>query len=306
MKKKQDKIDYDKKYNQRPEIIERKRKSYQENKEEKKAFGKKYYQENKEEINQKAKIKNQKPEIKEKRKEYEQLPKSKERRKIYNQRPEVKEKAKVYRQRPDVDKRRKEYIKIYSKKPEAKLRVKEYEKEYRKKLEVKEKAKVYYKKHYQENKEEIKQKFKEYYQEQGKKENKRRKKLGVALIGEGFKKEMELLVYVHSLFQNYDILTHHRKLLGDWGRVGLELDIYIPKLKLAFEYNGIQHYKFNYFFHTKEEFEYQRYKDRCKKRICKLKGITLIKIRYDEKLSEQLVLTKLKYIPSLIKVQGRL
>lgn len=143
-------------------------------------------------------------------------------------------------------------------------------------------------------------KIKDYEEKKRKKlkliENKRRKKLRLPLIGEGFKKEMQLLVYIHSLFQNYNILTHHRKTLGDWGYQGLELDIYIPKLRLAFEYMGEQHYEWLAFFHkTQEVFEYQQYRDRCKKRLCKLKGITLIKIKYNEILSEQLILSKLKY-----------
>lgn len=126
------------------------------------------------------------------------------------------------------------------------------------------------------------------------KENKRRKKLGLAFVGEGFKKEMELLAYVYHLFRGYEILSRSR----DWGAGRLELDIYIPELKLAFEYNGIQHYEFNSFFQkTEEDFKALQYRDRCKKRICKLKGITLIRIRYDEKLSEQLVLTKIKHFP---------
>jgi len=138
----------------------------------------------------------------------------------------------------------------------------------------------------------------EYHQKIIKEENKRRKKLGLALVGEGYTSEMELLVYVHSLFGNYDILTHHRKPLIDWKPKGLELDIYIPELKLAFEYMGEQHYNFHKFFHNgnEEEFVTQQYRDRCKKRICKLKGIALIKIKYDEKLSESLILSKLKFI----------
>lgn len=125
-------------------------------------------------------------------------------------------------------------------------------------------------------------------------ENKRRKTLGLPLVGEGFRKEMELFVYVTSLFPNYEIRRHDRTTLS-W----LELDIYIPELKLAFEYMGEQHYNeelFNKLFSTERtpHISVLQYRDRAKKRLCGLKGITLIKIRYDEKLSEQLVLEKLK------------
>jgi len=172
------------------------------------------------------------------------------------------------------------------------------------KLEHKEEIKEQKKQYYLDNQEKIKQyyldnqeKIKQYYLEQNKIENSRRKKLGLPLINEGFRNEMELLVIIHFLFSQYEILTHHRSWNEDWG---LELDIYIPELKLAFEYNGKQHYELIEFFHTEEEFEAQQYRDRCKKKICKLKGITLIKIKYDEDLSEQLILTKINYLPYFI------
>ncbi len=157
--------------------------------------------------------------------------------------------------------------------------------------------KVYYAK----NREKIIKNVHEWYDAYKIRENKRRRKLGLPQIGEGFTNEMELLLYVHNLFKNYEILTHHRKTLGEWGLQGLELDIYVPELKLAFEYMGKQHYdEKTYYLLTsynriKEEFEAQQYRDRCKKKLCKLKGITLIRIKYDENLSEQLVLSKLKY-----------
>ena len=150
-------------------------------------------------------------------------------------------------------------------------------------------------KYHQENRKRINEQKRGYWQKGIEQENQRRIKLGLPFIGEGFKKEMELLVYIHSLFGNYEIFTHHRKTLE-----GLELDIYIPELKLAFEYMGKQHYEWiDYFHKTKEEFELLQYRDKCKKKICKIKGITLIRIRYDEKLSEQLVLTKLNYLKGL-------
>ena len=204
--------------------------------------------------------------------------------------------------------------------------IKKYDGEYCKKN--KDRIKSRGKEYYQNNKEKVDRKYKEYYQKHKQKigkrqkeytqknkrrkseydgkyrekqkvqENERRTKLGLPLVGEGFQKEMELLLYVHRLFQNYDILTHHRACGGGQ----LELDIYLPELKLGLEYMGPQHYKWIKFFHkTEEEFEYQQYKDRCKKKLCKMRGITLISIRFDEKLSEQLILSKLKHYPKLIK-----
>ena len=97
---------------------------------------------------------------------------------------------------------------------------------------------------------------------------------------------------VKNLFINYEVIKT-QSVLNGWA---LELDIYIPELKLAFEYNGEQHYEWVKFFQkTEEEFKYLQYKDRCKKKLCKQEGITLIIIKYDEDLSEQLVLSKLKH-----------
>ena len=229
---------------------------------------------------------------------------------------------KKHNQRPRVKVRKRKYDEKYYEK--NKDRLKEYGKEYYKnnKDEINTKYKEYYQKnkeeilkkgkewrdnnvrkvmeikskYYEKNKDEIKEQKKEYYQRLVIKENKRRKKLRLPLIGEGWVKERELLNYVNNLFKEYEILKHCREPLMSWKPRGLELDIYIPELKLAFEYMGEQHYKWIKFFHkTKEEFEAQQYRDKCKKKICKQKGITLIRIKYDEDLSEQLVLSKLKY-----------
>ena len=61
----------------------------------------------------------------------------------------------------------------------------------------------------------------------------------------------------------------------------LELDGYNEGLKLAFEYNGIQHYKFTEYFHdTEEDFKIQREHDEFKYKKCLELGITLISIPY--------------------------
>ena len=62
----------------------------------------------------------------------------------------------------------------------------------------------------------------------------------------------------------------------------LELDGYCKQLKLAFDYDGIQHYEYTNPFHKSErEFNRQRKRDEMKDRKCKIHGTTLIRIKYD-------------------------
>lgn len=64
----------------------------------------------------------------------------------------------------------------------------------------------------------------------------------------------------------------------------LELDGYNDKLKLAFEYNGVQHYKFSPRFHgSPNDFREQEQRDRDKRRMCAAAGVTLIEIPYTVK-----------------------
>jgi|694.fasta_scaffold16319_6 hypothetical protein len=61
----------------------------------------------------------------------------------------------------------------------------------------------------------------------------------------------------------------------------LELDCFNQELKLAVEYNGIQHYKFTPYFHkSNEHFLNQKYRDYMKRNLCKDAGITLIEVPY--------------------------
>ena len=65
----------------------------------------------------------------------------------------------------------------------------------------------------------------------------------------------------------------------------LEYDMYNRDLKLAVEYNGQQHYKYNSFMHgnSKDKFYGQQYRDKMKKDISKKLGITLIEVPYTVK-----------------------
>lgn len=61
----------------------------------------------------------------------------------------------------------------------------------------------------------------------------------------------------------------------------LELDGYNPKLKIAFEYNGIQHYQFVPRFHKSPDcLTLQTMRDIFKRVTCKRYGIVLITIPY--------------------------
>jgi hypothetical protein len=67
----------------------------------------------------------------------------------------------------------------------------------------------------------------------------------------------------------------------------LELDCYCDELKLAVEYNGIQHYKYLPYFHSnKDKFRTQQYRDYIKRDLCKKNGITLIEVPYTVKINE--------------------
>lgn len=67
----------------------------------------------------------------------------------------------------------------------------------------------------------------------------------------------------------------------------LELDGYNLDKKLAFEYNGLQHYEeIPYFYKTKEDFEKRLADDKIKLEKCKEKDINLIIIPYDVNIND--------------------
>lgn len=61
----------------------------------------------------------------------------------------------------------------------------------------------------------------------------------------------------------------------------LELDCYNERLKIAVEYNGVQHYEWpNFTNQSKKKFNKQKYRDRLKKRLCRENDIYLIIVSY--------------------------
>ena len=98
-----------------------------------------------------------------------------------------------------------------------------------------------------------------------------------------------LLEIIKDIYSEHLVLNNTRGFLD-----GFEIDVYIPDLKLGFEYNGKQHYEFvNKFHHDESDLDKQFNRDESKNRIAKEKGITLITIKYDEPLTEEYILNKI-------------
>lgn len=112
--------------------------------------------------------------------------------------------------------------------------------------------------------------------------------------------QAKMFYIVSQLFPNDKPIRNDRLTLG-----GLELDVYFPSLKLAFEYMGQYHYIFNtnnpWPLKTIEEFEALKWRDQRKRELCKEKGIILIDVKYEEEVTPELILDKLKKSEALTK-----
>ncbi|MDY6952977.1 MAG: hypothetical protein SWE60_15815 [Thermodesulfobacteriota bacterium] len=123
-------------------------------------------------------------------------------------------------------------------------------------------------------------------------ENGYREAIGVPRIGEGWVSEIELLNLVRKILPK-DKVIHQAS--PEW--LGLQrFDIYVPKHKLAIEYQGSQHYKPVPFFGGEEGFLKRQELDRRKAGLCAKNGVTLMCFRYDEPLTREMVETRIKTV----------
>lgn len=108
------------------------------------------------------------------------------------------------------------------------------------------------------------------------------------LVSKGAK---ELLEVVRQLYPYQRIELEYNIA----NRGALFLDIYLPRLKIAFEYDGRQHFEYNEHFHgSRDNFIKARRRDDEKDELCEQQGITLIRVAYNEKMDKELVLSKLE------------
>lgn len=90
------------------------------------------------------------------------------------------------------------------------------------------------------------------------------------ICGKRSKAENLLYQEIKAAFPTWEVLSNDRLILD-----GLELDIYIPHLKLGIEWNGIFHYEP---IHGQSKLEKVQNKDSKKIFLCKEKGVELIVI----------------------------
>ena len=76
----------------------------------------------------------------------------------------------------------------------------------------------------------------------------------------------------------------------------LHLDFYLPKMKVAIEYNGAQHYRPVKWFGGQQSFKKQKERDRVKKEYCESHNIRLIIIPYTIKSVDRIYNFLLKHI----------
>lgn len=120
-------------------------------------------------------------------------------------------------------------------------------------------------------------------------ENELRIKFGYPKIGEKWISETILYQIVKEIFVEREIIFHYRGKELE----GLEIDIFIPSLKLGFEYQGQQHFKNVQHWGGELGLEKRIENDKKKKYICNIIGYHLIEVFYYDTLSSNTVLNKI-------------
>lgn len=104
---------------------------------------------------------------------------------------------------------------------------------------------------------------------------------GFPVIGKPHVSERILLGYVRGIFHDKTILYRARLEVME----GMELDIYIPELRLAIEYQGAQHYKEMKHWGGQNALKQTRKRDARKKLLCRQHGIKLITFHHRKAVS---------------------
>jgi len=126
-------------------------------------------------------------------------------------------------------------------------------------------------------------------------ENSFREEYNIPKVGEGWIQETELYNKILKEFPDYDVI-HHGK--PKW--IGRQhLDIYIPQIKLAIEFQGEQHFEPIDFFGGEESFKNTVERDTRKQKLCKKNKCELIIVSSGYDFKE--IVNKINLIISALK-----
>lgn len=123
-------------------------------------------------------------------------------------------------------------------------------------------------------------------------ENEARQWFGFRLVGDAWVSETLLFQAIQIILPKDNILRHYRP---DWLE-GLELDVYIPRLNIGFEYQGQQHAKPVKHWGGKKALDYQKARDRKKRQLCAKNGCKLIEVWYDEPMTVEFIREKMRSV----------
>lgn len=121
-------------------------------------------------------------------------------------------------------------------------------------------------------------------------ENEIREEMNYPSIGKPSLTETKLYQLVKSVFKGYEVIRHARPSFLQ----RQHLDIYIPELKLAIEYQGEQHFKPIDFWGGLEALEASQRRDEKKRKVCENHGIQVIYFSYEDEVSDELLRDRLK------------
>lgn len=113
------------------------------------------------------------------------------------------------------------------------------------------------------------------------------------LYKRGISSDGEAVVYLHLrkyLKENEIILQYSPEWLKPQ-----RVDLFIPSLNLAIEYQGRQHFEAIEYFGGQKTFEEQQIRDKIKKSLAEEKGVKLEYITYEEDIQERILEIKNKY-----------
>ena len=122
-------------------------------------------------------------------------------------------------------------------------------------------------------------------------ENACRDEFGFARIGEGWVSETMLHRLIQELFPHHKVIHHY---WPEWLR-GLEIDVFVPAMNLAIEYQGQQHYEPVAMWGGEDALKAQQVRDAQKASLCKEAGVVLLEVRYDDPLNREFILSLIEH-----------